>query len=190
MPNCMSLKTAYHNYTKTASALSFSLINAKSDKRVYESAGFDFLCVPVKKFLAPPNAEQFKDICNFMDTCPKPLIVCCEGGLGKTGTILAAWLIYQGESPQQAIQKVRAIEAGAIESNRSNPLSGKPTRHTVKSVKNLLGKQSISGGFCALDHSLHHKSARKIISAGKSKEMITRGMNIPDIARLHIVLSF
>ena len=93
-----------------------SLLNLESDKYVYESAGFNFLCCPVPDF-GPPTMEQTLMICNFIDNSPKAVAVHCEGGLGRTGTVLAAWLILKGATPDEAIIEVRKAEPGAIESN-------------------------------------------------------------------------
>jgi atypical dual specificity phosphatase len=93
-----------------------SLLNLESDKKIYEDCGFQFLCSPVKDFGAP-TIEQMHTICQFIDQSPKAVAVHCEGGLGRTGTILASWLITQGYSVEDAITEVRKAEPGAIESN-------------------------------------------------------------------------
>jgi atypical dual specificity phosphatase len=92
-----------------------SLINAPGQEKVYESAGFQFLNCPIKNFHAP-SLEQSLELFKFINSAPKPLLVTCEGGLGKTGTVLAAWLISQGKTPQEAIETIRKAEPGAIES--------------------------------------------------------------------------
>ena len=42
----------------------------------------------------------------------------CEAGLGRTGTLLATYLISQGESAASAISRVRAAERSAVETPR------------------------------------------------------------------------
>src|SRR5215475_13951870 len=39
----------------------------------------------------------------------------CTAGLGRTGTVLAAWFVTQGLSAQNAIARVRRIRPGSIE---------------------------------------------------------------------------
>src|SRR5205814_7582906 len=39
----------------------------------------------------------------------------CAAGLGRTGTVLAAWFVTQGLSAQNAIARVRRIRPGSIE---------------------------------------------------------------------------
>jgi atypical dual specificity phosphatase len=92
------------------------LLNLESDKAIYENCGFKFLCSPIKDFGAP-TIEQTLEICRFIDESPQAVAVHCEGGMGRTGTILAAWLITKGDDPDSAIAKVRKAEPGAIESN-------------------------------------------------------------------------
>ena len=94
-----------------------SLINAPGEEKIYESAGFEFLCSPIQHFQAP-SIDQALELCKFIGKAPKAVLVTCEGGLGKTGTVLACWLIFNGSSPQKAIDKVRSCEAGAIESQQ------------------------------------------------------------------------
>ena len=92
-----------------------SPINAPGEDKIYESAGFGFLSSPVRDFKAP-NFDQCLQICQFIDKAPKAVLVTCEGGLGKTGTILAAWQVYKGTTPEEALTSVRQQEPGAVES--------------------------------------------------------------------------
>lgn len=94
-----------------------SLLNIPSDKSVYESAGFSFVCLPVSDGAAP-TTEQVREFATFVDSqraMGKAVAVHCEAGLGRTGTIIAAYLISKGETVQSAIARVRAAESQAIE---------------------------------------------------------------------------
>lgn len=96
-----------------------SLLNIPSDASVYESAGFAFLCLPVSDGGAP-TIEQADEFVRFVTTqraAQRPVAVHCEAGLGRTGTLLAAYLIAEGESAARAIERVRAVESSAVESN-------------------------------------------------------------------------
>ena len=96
------------------------LLNIPSDAAVFESAGFSFRCIPVPDG-GVPTLEQAADFVRFVEeqrTAGRPVAVHCEAGLGRTGTMLAVYLIAQGDSTETAIQRIRAVEHGAIETKR------------------------------------------------------------------------
>ena len=94
-----------------------SLLNIPSDAAVFESAGFAFLCLPVPDGGAP-TPDQATDFVRFVNehrAAQRPVAVHCEAGIGRTGTMLAVYLIAQGESAEAAIRRVREVEKVAVE---------------------------------------------------------------------------
>ena len=42
----------------------------------------------------------------------------CGGGLGRTGTLLACYLVRQGLPAAEAIERVRAVRPGSVETRQ------------------------------------------------------------------------
>jgi len=79
--------------------------------------GFDYLHSPITDFEAP-SQDQLSEIMRFIeDSIPesKPVLVHCAAGKGRTGIVLAAYLVHHGKNAEEAIDQVRAMRPGSIE---------------------------------------------------------------------------
>lgn len=73
--------------------------------------------VPVPDF-TPPKLEQIQQMIAFIDQQigeQKPVVVSCYAGVGRTGTVLACYLVHQGEEPADAITRLRQLRPRSIQ---------------------------------------------------------------------------
>ncbi len=83
-----------------------------------EPWGFEELYEPVPDFEAP-TLEQIDGIVNFVEqqveTWERPTVVTCAAGIGRTGTILASYLVNTGWDADEAIAYIRQLRPGSIQ---------------------------------------------------------------------------
>lgn len=75
------------------------------------------LHLPVEDMTAP-TPEQLMQALEFIDwqrAHGRSVAVHCLMGQGRTGTVLAAYLIRSGSSPEEALKALRALCPGAVE---------------------------------------------------------------------------
>jgi atypical dual specificity phosphatase len=85
--------------------------------REIAEGSFTHLALPVRDFHAP-TPGQIDAAVTFMDRAVDSGGACavhCGAGLGRTGTIVAAWLVQRGRSAGEAIAEVRRRRPGSVE---------------------------------------------------------------------------
>ncbi|MQG47806.1 MAG: protein tyrosine phosphatase [SAR202 cluster bacterium] len=73
---------------------------------------------PVADFTAPEQAQVHRMV-DFIDTQvteeERPTVVTCYAGIGRTGTVLACYLVHRGFKAKEAVRRVRELRPGSIQ---------------------------------------------------------------------------
>ncbi len=79
--------------------------------------GFEILRLPVVD-MTSPTLEQLHTAVGFMrEVVAKggAVVAHCTAGMGRTGTILAAYLVSEGLPVDEALRRIRALRPGSVE---------------------------------------------------------------------------
>jgi len=88
------------------------------DDKLVRELGFEYLHLPVKDFTAPTVDEIIEFVCFAQEMIGHnvPVVVCCGAGIGRTGTMLAAYLVSLCFSPEDALKEIEVKRGVGVES--------------------------------------------------------------------------
>jgi atypical dual specificity phosphatase len=92
-----------------------SLTGTPINPEVVSRLGFDYLHAHIS---GAPTIDLLDEIVRFIELKnaeSKPVLVHCGEGIGRTGTVLAAYLVYHGLGAEDAIKRVRELRPGSIQ---------------------------------------------------------------------------
>ena len=82
-----------------------------------DEAGLMLVHVPIEDFEAP-SPDQFDKCLAVIERARSNrmgVLIHCRAGKGRTGTVLAGYFVVQGMSSAEAIEHVRSLRSGSIE---------------------------------------------------------------------------
>jgi atypical dual specificity phosphatase len=91
-------------------------VRAHDEKRLADH-GLAQLYLPVADFTAPTQGQARRGVDAIHEAIDDGgrVLVHCDGGLGRTGTLVSCYLVSTGMSADDAIARVRELRPGSVE---------------------------------------------------------------------------
>ena len=108
-----------------------SLTEPSLNPATVNEMGFRFLSLPIAD-MAPPTIDDISRFVEFADESERdelPVAVHCLAGLGRTGTMLACFLVGKGYGAEAALQEVRERRPGSVETPAQEDIIGEYAKH-------------------------------------------------------------
>jgi atypical dual specificity phosphatase len=94
-----------------------NLTGRSHEPALLSDLGIEELLLPVPDLTAPSAPILEAAVARIDQAIERGEVVAvhCQGGLGRTGTVLAAWLVSRGAIADEAIAEIRRLRTGSIE---------------------------------------------------------------------------
>lgn len=102
-----------------------SLTEKPLRKSVVEEFGFEYVHLPILDFTAPTfcQIDEFVRFTNRLRIENKKIVVHCDSGMGRTGTMLSIYLVSSKRyTAKDAISEVRQKRPGSIETSEQEDI--------------------------------------------------------------------
>lgn len=108
-----------------------SLTTIPLDSEGLTKCDIQYLHLPVMDMQAPTLEviERFVEFVNCSRKAERPVLVHCGAGLGRTGTAIACYLVSEGASGPEALEKVRSMRPDSVETIEQEALIHRYHRH-------------------------------------------------------------
>lgn len=117
-PSTEILRELYNEGFRTVISLIAERLNPPNyGLNQIKEMGFTWYCIPVIDRHAPTQ-DEIKQFLKLLDEAMSKgkVVVHCQGGSGRTGTMAAAYWISKGLTAEEALARVRAANPLAVES--------------------------------------------------------------------------